>query len=154
VAPLKKEPLPDDLQTKLNALAKLRQPTADPRLLDSFGVSSLTSASANAPEGEIATYSIRDFVRAQVERRWSLNLQALGARNFVIPIHVVMTRSGVITEADIVDKQRYAVDLVYRDIALSARNAVLLSSPISLPAGNYAETLDMTLSLNPRDTLR
>jgi hypothetical protein len=43
---------------------------------------------------------------------------------------------------------------VFRDIALSARNAVLLSSPVPLPAGNYPEKMDMVLNFNPRDALQ
>ena len=45
-------------------------------------------------------------------------------------------------------------DDVYRSIAISARNAVLLSSPLTLPAGMTAEMRDMTLRFNTRDTLR
>jgi hypothetical protein len=45
-------------------------------------------------------------------------------------------------------------DAVYRSISLSARNAVLLSSPISLPPGEYSDVMDMTLVFNPRDMRR
>jgi hypothetical protein len=37
---------------------------------------------------------------------------------------------------------------------LSARNAVLLSSPVALPAGSYDEVMNMTLNLNARDALQ
>jgi len=66
----------------------------------------------------------------------------------------VMTRDGKIEKAEIIDKERYRTDAVFRDIALSARNAVLLSSPVPLPAGNYAEVMDMVLNFNPRDALQ
>jgi hypothetical protein len=55
--------------------------------------------------------------------------------------------------SDIVDSPR-ANDPMYREVAVSARNAVLLSSPISLPAGHYDHVMDMVLYLNPRDALR
>ncbi len=42
----------------------------------------------------------------------------------------------------------------HRDFAVSARNAVLLSSPIALPAGHYQDVMDMVLYLNPKDALR
>jgi hypothetical protein len=45
-------------------------------------------------------------------------------------------------------------DPAYREVAISARNAVLLSSPLSLPPGHYQEVMDMVLYLNPRDALR
>ena len=61
----------------------------------------------------------------------------MGGRKFVILLHVVLKRDGTVTEAEIVDRQRYTGDATFRDIALSARNAVLLSSPLTLPAGRY-----------------
>jgi hypothetical protein len=154
VAPARKTAPPDDLQSRLNALAKLRQPETDPRVLQGLGSSTATSTSNDASAGDAATYSLRDFVRAQVERRWNLDLGLLGTRNLVIALRVVMTSAGVIADVQVVDKGRLATDAVFRRIALSARNAVLLSSPIALPAGNYPATTEMTLKLDPRDTLR
>ena len=49
---------------------------------------------------------------------------------------------------------RGKTDEVYRSIALSARNAVLLSSPLALPRGLTSEMLDLTISFNTRDSLR
>ena len=145
----------DELQTRLEALSRLRQPErTDSRTLDRSGTSDLTATSNGAIPGLQATYSVRDLVRAQVERRWNLALDELGDRNFVIAIHVVLTRDGTVTKAEIVDNARYKADATYRSIALSARNAVLLSSPLALPSGDYDETMDMTLNLNPRNSLR
>ena len=149
------KPLPlDNLQAKLRALARLRQPETAPNVIANAGQSNVTSTSDDAVSGDQAAYSVRDFVRQQVVRHWSLDLRTLGERRFQIAIHVVMTRSGRIEKAEIVDKQRYRTDPIFRDIALSARNAVLLSSPVPLPVGNYADVMDMTLSFNPRDALQ
>lgn len=148
-------PVPlDNLDAKLRALARLRQPDTAPRVIDNSGQSDVTSTSDAAAAGDQAGYSVRDFVRQQVVRHWSLDLHTLGARRFQIAIRVVMTRDGRIEKAEIVDKERYRTDAVFRDIALSARNAVLLSSPVPLPAGNYAEVMDMVLNFNPRDALQ
>jgi hypothetical protein len=144
----------DELQDRLEALAKLRQPDSDARSLDGSGVANRRVTSDGATPGPSATYSVRDFVRAQVERRWNLDLEELGAVNFEIAIRVVMKRDGTVTKAEIVDALRYKTDATFHSIALSARNAVLLSSPIALPAGDYDETMDLTLRLNPRDTQR
>lgn len=149
------KPVPlDNLQAKLRALARLRQPDTAPNVVANAGQSDVTSTSDDATAGDQAAYSVRDFVRQQVVRHWSLDLKTLGERRFQIAIHVVMTRTGKIEKAEIVDKQRYRTDPVFRDIALSARNAVLLSSPVPLPVGNYAEVMDMTLNFNPRDALQ
>jgi hypothetical protein len=37
---------------------------------------------------------------------------------------------------------------------MSARNAVLLASPIALPAGDYPAQTELTLLLDPRDAMR
>jgi hypothetical protein len=140
----------DELQLRLEALAKLRQPeTGSPS-----GTSGRSASNNGTGLGPGAAYSVKDLVRAQVERRWNLDLDGLGARNFVIAIHVVLTRDGVVNKAEIVDQLRFNSDAIYRSIALSARNAVLLSSPILLPNGAYDDVFDMTLNLNPRDALR
>jgi len=60
---------------------------------------------------------------------------------------------GAVTQVDILDYARYTTDALYHDVALRARNAVLLSSPFTLPQGDDDVT-DVTLLLNPRDTFR
>jgi hypothetical protein len=155
VSPNGVKPVPlDNLAAKLRALARLRQPDTAPAVIANSGQSDVTSTSDDAAPGDNAAYSVRDFVRQQVVRHWSLDLHVLGARQFRIAIHVVMTRTGRIEKAEIVDMQRYRVDPVFRDVALSARNAVLLSSPVPLPAGNYADVMSMTLNFDPHDALQ
>jgi len=61
---------------------------------------------------------------------------------------------GAVTQVDILDYARYTTDALYHDVALRARNAVLLSSPLALPAGHFQGVMDMVLYLNPRDALR
>ena len=65
-----------------------------------------------------------------------------------------MKRDGTIVSAVIMEEARSKADALYRDIALSARNAVILSSPIALPPGDYPRTMHFTLDLDPRDTQR
>jgi hypothetical protein len=143
----------DDLDAKLRGLARLRQPMTKLPMLDN-ATGAVDATSSGALAGDEATYSVRDFVRAQAERRWNLDFTKLGRRKFVIPIHIVMSQDGTILAAEIVDKQRFALDPVYRSTALSARNAILLSSPIALPVGTYNTSVEMTLDFNPRDMIR
>jgi hypothetical protein len=98
--------------------------------------------------------AVSDFIRAQVERRWGLDLARLGNKTFSVLIRVEMTGAGVVTKAEVVHDARFAADKAYQDIALSARNAVLLSSPFALPSGHYADVMQLTLSLNTADALR
>ena len=65
----------------------------------------------------------------------------------------VATKDGRVIFAKILDQQRYKTDAAWREVALSARNAVLLSSPFSLPAGHYKTVMDMTLRFDPKDAL-
>ena len=60
-----------------------------------------------------ATYSLRDYIRAQVMRRWNLDLELLGSQRIIVALHVMMKANGTISTAEIVDKHRYATDAVY-----------------------------------------
>jgi TPP-dependent 2-oxoacid decarboxylase len=57
----------------------------------------------------------------------------LGDSNYSVLIRVEMTSTGAVIKAEIADIARFHSDATYRAIALSARNAVLLSSPFALP---------------------
>ncbi|HEX4293736.1 MAG TPA: hypothetical protein VHZ29_06350 [Rhizomicrobium sp.] len=144
----------DDLDNRLNALSKLRAPETDTQALTGPGQSRAESTGNDAAAGSDAAYALRDFVRAQVMRRWNLDLSLLGERKWIVALRVVMKSNGTIREAEVVDKHRYATDAIFRQIAISAKNAVLLSSPIALPAGSYPAETEMTLNLNPRDAMR
>lgn len=144
-----KKPIPEDaFDAKLRALAQLRQPDAKLQPLENSGADESTAGAGNGQ----ATYSLRDFVRAQVLRHWNLDYSTLGDKRLTIAIRVEMTNHGVITLSDIVDKGRYSSDPIFREIALSARNAVTLSSPIPLPPGSYQRVMRFVLNLDPRDT--
>jgi len=136
----------DELETKLAALAKLRQPESSAL----GGTGTAGTGRRGAGNGSV---SVKDLIRAQVERRWSLDTETLNGRNVTVSIRVVLDHDGIVTRADILDAARYETDALYHEIALRARNAVLLSSPFHLPLG-HDEVTDVTLVLNPRDTFR
>ena len=141
----------DQLEAKLQSLAKLRQPDGDQATIQPGPPAWATLMSDDAAQGRLA--ALRDFVRDQVERHWSLDLTSLGDHEFSIPIPIQITNSGTIIKAEIIDTAR-ASDPVYQEIASSARNAVLSASPLSLPAGHYQAVTELVLYLNPRATLR
>ncbi|HEY0282284.1 MAG TPA: hypothetical protein VGC27_06655 [Rhizomicrobium sp.] len=146
VGPNRTKPPLDTLEAKLRGLARLRQTQNNPNVAVGQGVSNV-DASNGAP-GDRATYSVRDYVRAQVLRRWSLNLTKLAGHSFAVTIRVTMKRDGTILSAEIVERTN---DPLYRDLALSARNAVILASPIALPPGDLPATMRFTLDLDPKD---
>lgn len=144
----------DELQAKLEALAKLREPDAvTPSKENGAARPESVASGDDIVSGSQGPFSVKDYMRAQIERRWNFDLANLGSKEFSVPIYVEITKAGVVLKAEIVDNAR-ANDPMYGEVALSARNAVLLSSPISLPAGHYDNVMDMVLYLNPRDTLR
>jgi hypothetical protein len=144
-----KKPAPvDAVEAKLRALARLKQPDSPLKLDVGQGVSDIDAA--NGAPGDAATYSIRDYVLAQVLRRWLPNLARAKLRPAVIAIRVTMKRDGSIASAEIVELAKSKTDAAFRDLAIGARNAVLLSSPIALPPGSYPKEMHFTLNLDTR----
>jgi outer membrane biosynthesis protein TonB len=142
----------DELTAKLQSLAKLRQPAPpvppSPRTQEGAGVSNATASSPTSAPGSRASYSVNDFLRAQVARHWYWDRHRLAAGDWAVSIHVILNADGSVAKAEIVDDPRHGGDPDYHDLALSARNAVLLSSPLALPPG--VSIRDITLILDPR----
>ena len=65
-----------------------------------------------------------------------------------------LLRSGVIDEVTVVDQARFHSDSAFRNMALSARDAALLASPIQLPPGRYERVTVLTIDLDPKAVLR
>jgi len=136
----------DELQSRLDSLAMLRAPEANGRS------SGLGGAPGNGSGA--GSYSVKDLIRAQVERRWNLSVGALKGRDITVSIRISLRRDGSVASAQIVDQERSARDPMFYAVATSARNAILLSSPFILPLGSYDDEFDVMVDLNPRDTLR
>jgi outer membrane biosynthesis protein TonB len=133
------------LATRLAFLARLHE--------NDRGLAAVTAASGDA-QARDASASIKDFIRAQVERRWNLDRRAARDHDWVVAIHIQLRPDGSVRRADIVDAARYRHDAAYFDFALSARDAVLVSSPLALPPGGYAIAKDMVLNFDARQVLR
>jgi hypothetical protein len=98
--------------------------------------------------------ALKDFLRDQIEHHWGLDLAALHGKDFSVLVRVAITKAGVVTGAEVVNNRKLGVDAAYDEAALSARNAALLSSPLTLPPGHYPELMSVILTLNTRDALR
>jgi hypothetical protein len=153
LSPATKQRHPDELTVKLQKLAELRQPILDQRLsTKGEGLSRISATSRDAEIGFDATF--RDFLRDQIEHHWGLDLGTLHGKDFSVLLRVAITKAGVVTKAEVVNNQRSGVDAAFDEAALSARNAALLSSPLTLPPGRYPELMNVILTLNTRDALR
>jgi outer membrane biosynthesis protein TonB len=123
-----------------------RPPSPQPQ--EGAGVSNITTG-ADGTLGRTAAYGVKDYVRAQIERRWYPQGSALLRNDWVVQLHLTLNEDGSVGRAEIVDGGKMG-DVAYRDFAFSVRNAALLSAPFALPPGLDDTALDMTLDFNPR----
>lgn len=143
-----KEP-EDELSAKLRALAQLKTPDAALPNADN----SAAPGGSGSGEGE-GNYALKDFIRAQILRRWLPDLSIPGARNMPVLVRIRLLKSGDIDTVFIVDQQRFITDKAFRDMALSARDAALLASPIQWPGGLTQKSQTLTITLDPKAVLR
>ena len=143
-----KEP-EDELSARLRALAQLKTPDAALPNADN------TSAPGGTGSGEgEGNYALKDFIRAQILRRWLPDLSVPGARNLPVLVRVRLLKSGVIDNVYVVDQERFLTDKAFRNMALSARDAALLASPIQWPGGLTQKSQTLTINLDPKAVLR
>ncbi len=155
--PHPKPAAPEDFDARLRAEAEALQTAPAVGSQQSRGGHAMGDANAAVNSGAYgphAAYSAKDFIRAQIERRWNFDVAALGKARWVISIHVVLQSDGTVASAAVLEDPRYRRDPAYHALANSVRNAVLVSSPLHLPPGTPAALLDMVLDFDPRADLR
>jgi hypothetical protein len=136
----------DEMSAKLRALAQMGSTNTALPQPDNGGTGGEGGGEGN--------YALRDFIRAQILRRWLPDMDIRGARDLPVVVRVRLLRSGVIDDVTIVDQARFHNDSAFRNMALSARNAAMLASPIQLPPGRYQRVTVLTIDLNPKAVLR
>ena len=141
---IKIAPEEDALTSKLEALSRLRAP--DGPLAMGSGGSGAGTGSGGA--------SLADFIRAQIMRRWMPALTNPQRRDQPVLLRITVSDRGVFTDIAILDREEFDGNLLYRSMAISARNAAMLSSPVQMPPGNWPKQTVLTIALNPRDASR
>jgi hypothetical protein len=136
----------DELSAKLRALAQLSAP--DTPLAVGGGKGDGGSGRGNG------AYALRDFIRAQILRRWLPGLSDAAARAAVVRLRLNVSSGGTISDIVIADQERFRTDAVFHNMALSARNAALLASPIQMPPGNWPKVIALEIDLDPKAALR
>jgi hypothetical protein len=139
----------DELSAKLRALAQLKSADSP---LPNADVSTMPGGTGEG-EGE-GNYALKDFIRAQILRRWLPDLSIPGARNLPVALRLRLLKTGVIDEVVILDQARLHTDAPFRDMALSARDAALLASPIQIPGVRLEKNQTLTIVLEPKAVLR
>ncbi len=152
--PEKRPTPPDDFTAMLRSLSKQNQSGLGRRQRRG-----LERPQAGAGEGDSAwarrgMLGIKDFIRAQIEHHWELDVAALGSARLVVTLHLNLTADGQVTSAEIVENPRYAGLPGYRAAAESARRAALVASPLQLPPGDAEAFSDLTIDFNPREAVR
>jgi hypothetical protein len=143
----------ESLAARLHLLAHLRTPAMRHQSDDpGFGGTGPPESMADGA-GHDSTNAVKDFIRAQVERRWNPDRREIGAQEWVVRIHMELGRDGKVLRADVVGAGRHNSDS-YLDFARSARNAVLVSSPLALPPGMNEIARDIVVDFDLRDATR
>jgi hypothetical protein len=147
-----------ELHQRLKLLAQLRQPAAPmlpaPRQQHGSGFSNVTAAAADAEQAHDPVYAVRDFIRAQVERRWYPDRKIVKGHHWIVRIHIILNPDYTVKRAGIIEDPHYESDAGYQDFAISARDAVLLSSPLTLPPGAYDIAKDIVVDFDSRRDLQ
>ena len=88
--PKAQTPPPDELESRIAAMAQLRAPdTALPAPDNGAGAGNGTGG---------GNYTLADFVRAQILRRWWPQLESDAARGMPVAIRLKLSRTGVISD--------------------------------------------------------
>jgi hypothetical protein len=137
------QPEEDALTAKLQALSHLRAPEGP-----------LTLGNGGGGNGGGGGMSLTDFVRMQIMRRWMPVLTNRQRREQPVQLLITVTDKGEFSEVTILDRQDFDGNLLYRSMAITARNAAVLTSPIAMPPGAWPKATTLTITLNPRDVSR
>jgi hypothetical protein len=146
VTPKAAPPPPDELEARIRGLANLTAPESALPGADNDG--------SGAGSGWGGGHALADYVRAQILRRWWPDLSAGAVRVTPVALTLKMTRLGEISDVRIVDQKRFTTDPIFRELALSARNAAINASPIALPPGHYDAVTQISIALDPKAVLR
>jgi hypothetical protein len=141
-------PAPQDVGELLRRAELSHGMSASPSRDEGSGGAGIASGNGNAAGGA-GRLGLKDFIRAQIERRWQFD--GAGDREIVVTIRLRLSPDGVVQSAQIVDDR--TTDPGFHAAAIGARNAALLSSPLQLPPGLFVAG-DITVDLNTKDALR
>jgi hypothetical protein len=105
------------------------------------------AGAGQSPRGS-GSSTLKDFIRAQIERRWQIEV---GAPDMVVTVRLTIAADGSVLSAAVMEDP--GRDFAKRSVTMAARNAALLSSPLQFPPGLDGAG-ELTVELNTRDTRR
>ena len=112
---------------------------------------SLDSGQPDGALGQPGNAKLKDYIRAQIERRWQIAANNPGRAVWVVSLRLVMEPDGSVANAEVLLDPRHSEDKQYLAVAKSARDAALLSSPLRMPIGIPAAPREIVLDLDSRE---
>ena len=84
------------------------------------------------------TISEKEMIKRQIMENWTIISGAKGAKDLIVQLHLTLARDGTVNNVNIVQKNRYNNDDIFRATADSAIRAIYKSSPLqNLPPEKY-----------------
>jgi outer membrane biosynthesis protein TonB len=95
------------------------------------------------------TMSELDAIRRHIESHWRIDPGKEGVDELSVEIKINVSMDGTVQTAQIMDTPRYMMDNTFRTFANSARNAVLVASPLPINPNNADAFREMILAFSP-----
>jgi hypothetical protein len=115
---------------------------------------SIDSSSSDGVEGVSALSATEEeAIRQQIYPNWFVPAGIKDAENIIVEIEVRLSETGEVLSAKILDEKKCMSQQGTRVAAESAKRAVMLSSPIKVPASLKGALKSFVLRFNPKDVL-
>lgn len=142
----------DDFSSRLQSLAKQVKAPSSALSAQGTGVSSRVAGEGEV--GAVVGRSLKDIVRVQIERHWEYDFSKLGPGELLITLKLLVKPDGEVLRVELLDDPRFSGRSDYAPCAASARRAALAAASLQLPPGMVGDAVEVTVTLDPKKSLR
>lgn len=97
--------------------------------------------------------SLQRMIEDQIYRCWIVPIGAEGLRGAQVVLRFALAPDGSVRGMEVVDRERFARDPVFRTVAESAIRAVYRCAPLELPGEQYALWREIEMNFDPARAL-
>ncbi|GBD43948.1 hypothetical protein HRbin40_01431 [bacterium HR40] len=115
------------------------------------GRAATTDGTAGPAQAQLA--GLQRMIEEQIYRCWIVPVGASDLSGARVVLRFSLAPDGTVRSMDVVDRERFARDPVFRAVAESAIRAVQRCSPLRLPADQYAWWRDIEMNFDPARAL-